>query len=67
MSSFDTHYIYGYVLPIEKFSMDLRSVLEGRIAILTWQKGWKDPHRRHSTLGYLSAINYERKMLSRVV
>jgi putative transposase len=37
---------------------------EARIAIFTWLEGWYNPRRRHSSLGYLSPINYERKMLS---
>ena len=42
-----------------------RSLVKARTAILTWLEGWKSPHRRHSALGYLSPINYERKMLWR--
>jgi len=37
---------------------------EARMAIFTWLEGWYNPRRRHSSLGYLSPINYERKMLS---
>jgi putative transposase len=36
---------------------------EARMAIFTWLEGWYNPHRRHSSLGYLSPINYERKMI----
>jgi len=36
---------------------------EARMVIFTWLEGWQYPHRRHYALGYLSPINYERKML----
>jgi putative transposase len=41
-----------------------RSQAEARIAIFQWLEGWYNPHRRHSGLGYLSPINYERRMSS---
>ena len=36
---------------------------EARMAVFDWIEGWYNPHRRHSSLGYLSPINYERKLL----
>ena len=42
-----------------------KSQAEARIAIFTWLEGWYNPHRRHSSLGYLSPMNYERRMLLR--
>lgn len=37
-----------------------RSQAEARTAIFRFIEGWYNPHRRHSTLGYLSPIAFER-------
>lgn len=36
---------------------------EARMAIFHFIEGWYNPHRRHSGIGHLSPINYERKMM----
>ena len=40
-----------------------QSHAEARMAIFQWLEGWYNPHRRHSALGYLSPLNYERRQL----
>ncbi|OHX21900.1 hypothetical protein BI344_05195 [Chromobacterium sphagni] len=37
-----------------------RSKVEARMAVFTWIEGWYNPRRRHSGLGYLSPMNFER-------
>jgi putative transposase len=37
---------------------------EAKMAIFDWLEGWYNPHRRHSSLGYRSPVNYERVALA---
>ena len=37
-----------------------RTQAEARMAIFEYMEGWYNPHRRHSGLGYLSPLNFER-------
>ena len=37
---------------------------EARMAVFEWLEGWYNPHRRHSSLGYLSPVTFERRMSS---
>ncbi len=40
-----------------------RSHAEARMAVFEFIEGWYNPRRRHSAIGYLSPINYERSQL----
>ena len=40
-----------------------RTRAEARMAIFDYIEGWYNPHRRHSALGYLSPLEYERRHL----
>ena len=37
-----------------------KTQVEARMAVFDFIEGWYNPRRRHSALGYLSPINYER-------
>ena len=66
--AYDNAMAESFFATLEREVIDRRrfkSRAEARMAIFTWLEGWYNPHRRHSALGYLSPINYERKMLSR--
>lgn len=38
-----------------------RSQAEARMAVFAFIEGWYNPRRRHSALGYLSPVEYERR------
>ena len=37
-----------------------KTQVEARMAVFDFIEGWYNPHRRHSSLGYRSPVNYER-------
>ena len=43
---------------IERHSFESKA--QARMAVFTWIEGWYNPRRRHSGLGYLSPLNFER-------
>ncbi len=44
-----------------------RTQVAARMAIFTFLEGWYNPHRRHSALGHVSPVNFERRCLSSAV
>ena len=41
------------------------SQAEARMAVFAFIEGWDNPRRRHSALGYLSPVEYERRHQAR--
>jgi putative transposase len=41
-----------------------RTHAEAKLAIFEFIEGWYNPHRRHSSIDYLSPINYEKRMIA---
>jgi putative transposase len=37
---------------------------EAKMAVFEWIEGWYNPHRRHSSLGRISPVNFERRQLT---
>jgi transposase len=51
-------------LKLEREILSKAAAWEARMAVFEWLQGWYGLHRRHSSLGYLSPIHYERKLLA---
>jgi putative transposase len=39
----------------------LETQAQARLVVFEWIEGWYNPHRRHSSVGYLSPIEFERR------
>lgn len=44
-----------------------RNQAEARLAVFRFIEGWYNPHRRHSGIGQMSPVNYERKYAERAL
>jgi putative transposase len=64
--AYDNAMAEGFFATLEREVINRRtfkSQTKARMAIFTWLEGWYKLRRRHSSLGYLSPVNYERKMM----
>ena len=65
--AYDNAMAESFFATLEKELLDRRrfkSQAEARMAIFEWIEGWYNPHRRHSSLGRISPINFERRQLT---
>jgi putative transposase len=65
--AYDNAMAESFFATLEKELLDrrrFRSHAEARMAIFEFIEGWYNPHRRHSGLGQLSPVNFERRILA---
>jgi putative transposase len=65
---FDNALCESFFATLECELLDRRSFrtqVEARMAVFEFLEGWYNPRRRHSSIGYLSPINYEVRMKER--
>jgi putative transposase len=67
--AYDNAMAESFFASLEREVLDRRrfkSQAEAKMAIFEWIEGWYNPHRRHSSLGYRSPVNYERAHAARL-
>jgi putative transposase len=65
--AYDNAMAESFFATLEREVLDRRrfkNQSEAKTAIFEWLEGWYNPHRRHSSLGYRSPMNYERHALA---
>jgi putative transposase len=66
--AFDNAMAESFFATLEKELLDRRrfkTQAEARLAVFEWIEAWYNPHRRHSSLGRISPVNFERRHLPR--
>ncbi len=61
--AYDNAMAESFFASLEREVLDRRrfqSQAEAKMAVFEWIEGWYNPHRRHSSLGYRSPVNFER-------
>jgi len=61
--AYDNAMAESFFASLERELLDRRRFkthAEAKMAVFEWIEGWYNPHRRHSSLGYRSPVNYER-------
>jgi len=62
--AFDNAMAESFFATLEKELLNRRrfkSQAEAKLAVFEWIEGWYNPHRRHSSLGRISPVNFERR------
>ena len=68
--AFDNAMAESFFATLERELLDRRrfkTQAEAKLAVFEWIEGWYNPHRRHSSLGRISPVNFERRQLARKV
>ena len=66
--AFDNAMAESFFATLEKELLNRRrfkTQAEAKLAVFEWLEGWYNPHRRHSSLGRISPVNFERRQLQR--
>lgn len=70
VDAYDNAMAEGFLATLECELIDRRlwkTHTEARHDIFTWIETWHNPHRRHSKLGQMSPIKFERKQLAQAI
>lgn len=62
--AYDNAIAESFFATLESELLDRRcfaSQAEAKLAVFDWIEGWYNPHRRHSSIGYHSPIEFERR------
>jgi len=65
--AYDNAMAESFFATLEREVLDrqrFKTQADAKMAIFSWLESWYNPHRRHSSLGYRSPINYERHALA---
>lgn len=65
--AFDNAMAESFFATLERELLDrrrFRTQAEAKLAVFEWIEGWYNPHRRHSSLGRISPVNFERRHLA---
>jgi putative transposase len=64
--AYDNAMAESFFATLEREVLDRRrfkTQAEAKLVVFEWIEGWYNPHRRHSSLGRISPVNFERRHL----
>jgi putative transposase len=65
--AYDNAMAESFFATLERELLDrrrFRTQAEAKLTVFEWIEGWYNLHRRHSSLGRISPVNFERRHLS---